>query len=66
MAHWVKDLALSHLWCRLLLWLRFDPWPGTSTCYGWTLLKKKEREREAQRETQVGEYVRRKGEKKKN
>ena len=23
-----KDLALSLLWLRLLLWCRFDPWPG--------------------------------------
>ena len=23
----VKDLALSLLWLRLLLWHRFDPWP---------------------------------------
>ena len=27
MAQWVKDLALSLLWFRLLLWHRFDPWP---------------------------------------
>ena len=26
-ALWVKDLALSRLWFRLLLWRRFDPWP---------------------------------------
>ena len=25
---WVKDLALSLLWLRLLLWHGFDPWPG--------------------------------------
>ena len=24
----VKDLALSLLWLRLLLWLKFHPWPG--------------------------------------
>ena len=23
-----KDLALSLLWLRLLLWYGFDPWPG--------------------------------------
>ena len=28
MVQWVKDLALLHLWCRVQLWLRFDPWPG--------------------------------------
>ena len=26
----VKDLALSLQWLRLLLWHRFDPWPGNS------------------------------------
>lgn len=26
----VKDRALSLLWLELLLWHRFDPWPGTS------------------------------------
>ena len=26
-AQWVKDLALMQLWCRLQLWLRFNPWP---------------------------------------
>ena len=24
----VKDLVLSLLWLRSLLWCRFDPWPG--------------------------------------
>ena len=28
MAQWVKDLALSLLWLWLLLWGRFNPWPG--------------------------------------
>jgi len=27
-AQWGKDLALSLLWLRLLLWLRFSSWPG--------------------------------------
>ena len=27
MAQWFKDLALSLLWLRLLLWYGFDPWP---------------------------------------
>ena len=27
MAQWVKDLALSLLWLRSLLWWRLDPWP---------------------------------------
>ena len=27
-AQWVKDLALSLLWLKLLLWLGFDLWPG--------------------------------------
>ena len=26
MARWVKDLALSLRWSRLLLWCKFDPW----------------------------------------
>ena len=29
MAHWVKDLALSLLWLRSLLWCGFSPWPGS-------------------------------------
>ena len=29
MAQQLKDLALSLHWLRLLLWHRFDPWPGT-------------------------------------
>ena len=24
---WVKDQVLPHVWHRLQLWLRFDPWP---------------------------------------
>lgn len=31
----VKDLVLSLQQLRFLLWLRFDPWPGISTCHGW-------------------------------
>ena len=27
MVRQVKDLALSLLWIRLLLWPEFDPWP---------------------------------------
>ena len=27
MSQWVKDLVLSLLWLRLLLWCRFNPWP---------------------------------------
>ena len=27
-AQWVKDLALSLLWLRSLLWYKFDPWHG--------------------------------------
>ena len=30
MAQQVKDLALSLLWFWLLLWLRFDSWPGNA------------------------------------
>ena len=31
----VKDLVLSLLWLRSLVWHGFDPWPwGTSTCCG--------------------------------
>ena len=29
MAQRVKDLALSLLWLRLMLWRRFSPWPGS-------------------------------------
>ena len=27
MTQWIKDLTLSLLWLRLLLWRRFNPWP---------------------------------------
>ena len=27
-AQWVKDAALTELWCRSQLRLGFDPWPG--------------------------------------
>ena len=27
-AQWVKDLMLSLLWLRQLLWHKFNPWPG--------------------------------------
>ena len=30
LAQWVKDLALSQLWHRSQLWLRYDPWPRNS------------------------------------
>ena len=35
---WVKDLVLPKLWCRLQLWLRFNPWP---TVYGYSQKRKK-------------------------
>ena len=38
-AQWVKDLALSLLWLGLLLWCRFDPWPG-NFCRPWVWPKK--------------------------
>ena len=28
LTQWVKDPALSLLWLGLLLWLRFNSWPG--------------------------------------
>ena len=37
---WVKDLALLLQWLDLLLWHRFDPWPGNFYML-WTWLKKK-------------------------
>ena len=36
----VKDLAVSLLWLGLLLWLKFDPWPG-NFCMVWALPKKR-------------------------
>ena len=36
---WIKDLVLLHVWCRLQLWLRFDPWPGNFHM-PWGFLKK--------------------------
>ena len=34
MAQWVRDLVLLLHWLGLLLWLRFDPWPG-NFCMLW-------------------------------
>ena len=39
-AQQVKDLALLLLWLWLLLWCRFDPWPG-NLCMLWVWPKKK-------------------------
>ena len=36
----VKDLALSPQWLWLLLWYRFDLWPGNVTCQGFSQKKK--------------------------
>ena len=33
----MKDLVLSLLWLRLLLWHRFDPWPE-NFCMPWAAL----------------------------
>ena len=27
-SQWIKDLVLSSLWLRVLLWPEFDLWPG--------------------------------------
>ena len=37
----VKDLALSLLWLRLLLWFRFKSWSGNFVCCGHCPPKKK-------------------------
>ena len=42
MAQQVKDLALSLLWLRLLLWHGFDPRPRVS-CIPWAQPKKKKK-----------------------
>ena len=42
-AQQVKDLVLSLLWLRSLLWHKFNPCPRTSACHGHSLKKKKER-----------------------
>ena len=39
MAQWVKDLALTLLWLGLLLWRRFNTWPG-NFCMFWVQPKK--------------------------
>lgn len=38
---WGKNLALPPLRCRLRLWLRADPWPGTPCAKGWPKMEKK-------------------------
>ena len=34
MAQWIKDMVLSLLWLRLLLWCMFNPWPQ-NFCMPW-------------------------------
>ena len=46
MAQWVKDPVSSLLWLRLLLWCRFDSWPGIF-CMLWVLPKKRKKKVEA-------------------
>lgn len=43
MAPWVKDLALALQQLWLLLWHRFDPWPGNLHAVGMAKKEKKER-----------------------
>ena len=45
-AQWFKDLALSLLWLRSLLWHRVDPWPGNFYMPQVWPKKKKKRERD--------------------
>ena len=42
---WVKDLVLSLQQLRLLLWLRFDPWPGNFLVAAGAAKKKKKKGR---------------------
>ena len=42
-AQQVKEPVLSLLWLWLELWLRFNPWPGNSTCLGHGQKKKKKK-----------------------
>ena len=44
-AQWVKDPVLSLQWLGLLLWHRFDPWPGDLSHTVCTTRKKKEKEK---------------------
>ena len=34
LAQWLKDPAFLQLWLKSRLWLRYDPWPRSSICYG--------------------------------
>ena len=45
MVQWVKDPSLPQLWCRLLLWLRINPWPRNFHVLQ-VQLKKKKKEKE--------------------
>ena len=45
----VKDLALSLLWLRSLLWWGFDPWPG-NFCMPWAWQKKKKKKKKKRAE----------------
>ena len=49
MAQWVKDPALPQLWYRLQLWLRSDPWPGTSVFH--TVAKKENKTKQNKTKT---------------
>ena len=46
----VKDLALSLLWLRLLLWYRFDPWPGIPPHTSGSVKKKKKKKEKKRKE----------------
>ena len=57
MAQWVKDLVLSLLWCRLLLWHKFHPWPWNFVgCGVWP--KKEKRQQNKAEESKIKEIIR--------
>ena len=49
-AQWVKDLVLSLLWFSLLLWHKFNPWPGN---FCMLQAEGKEREKEKKKDIEL-------------
>ena len=56
----VKDMVLSLLWLRLLLWHRFDPWPRNFHMPGELpkkTKKKKQKKQKTHTHTQIHIYI---------
>ena len=56
MAQWVKQLVLSLLWLRPLLWRGFDPWP-----WNFHLLQMRPKEKKKKGIWYATSYIRKRG-----